>query len=636
MGSIMPRIIDPLLAAGLKTGNYDVSFECSRKHLVRIDTYIPFKFKISGTELSATTKGASKVTSQVSNPKNLFILKRKITVGGVVYEVSTSNYFIKSMERTTRPDADEEIELTYNCSLFPIQKVSFLADGTYKEAIESFCIAIGRTYTLRNPTADYWQYQFLPNGKYYTTNSAESFITYLRSKYFIFACDNGNDNILFYCALDQDGTDHTITPTQLTRQKIIFNSERYLMARDENASIRYAGNNTNQIHNMGYLKSTDNFPTVFYQRELFRLEKEPVNLNYMDGDHSTEDETLGFNFRPMVITEVFDTKISPAWHINIEQLEYFNSTEGGSLPSTIERVAAYTPLVSTGFDGNLTPAVNNLQALAQAVDDMAIGSGVPEAPADNVYYGRRNTAWVNLKTYFDSIYQAIGSYITDATSDSVYYVRRNAAWTNAKTYFDTLYAALSHSHAGADITSGTVGTARLGSGTADGTTYLRGDQTWATPAGGGGGGRTVNMSFSEVTTLQTGTTTIPPDNTKPQSNEGNQYLTVTHTPVASGNKLRVKVKLCISNTANQFMGAALFKDSDTDCLRSDLLWQTTNELKTMGLNYEMTTTSTAAIAFKVRAGGHTAGTTNLNGVAGTTYHNGTLASWIEVTEIEPI
>jgi hypothetical protein len=48
----------------------------------------------------------------------------------------------------------------------------------------------------------------------------------------------------------------------------------------------------------------------------------------------------------------------------------------------------------------------------------------------------------------------------------------------------TDFAAATHSHAASDVSSGTLDTARLGSGTANNTTYLRGDQTWATPAGG--------------------------------------------------------------------------------------------------------------------------------------------------------
>jgi len=46
-------------------------------------------------------------------------------------------------------------------------------------------------------------------------------------------------------------------------------------------------------------------------------------------------------------------------------------------------------------------------------------------------------------------------------------------------------ATVASSASAGDITAGTLATARLGTGTASATTFLRGDQTWATPAGGG-------------------------------------------------------------------------------------------------------------------------------------------------------
>lgn len=51
---------------------------------------------------------------------------------------------------------------------------------------------------------------------------------------------------------------------------------------------------------------------------------------------------------------------------------------------------------------------------------------------------------------------------------------------------DVRYAPIAHVHDAGDITTGTLDPVRLGSGVPDNTKFLRGDSTWAVPAGGGG------------------------------------------------------------------------------------------------------------------------------------------------------
>ena len=55
-----------------------------------------------------------------------------------------------------------------------------------------------------------------------------------------------------------------------------------------------------------------------------------------------------------------------------------------------------------------------------------------------------------------------------------------------------------HTHDGSEIITGTVATARLGSGAANATTFLRGDQTWAVPATGSGAQGSATINFGAV------------------------------------------------------------------------------------------------------------------------------------------
>ena len=152
-----------------------------------------------------------------------------------------------------------------------------------------------------------------------------------------------------------------------------------------------------------------------------------------------------------------------------------------------------------------------------------------------------------------------------------------------------------------------------------------------------GVGKVAQIVSTLVEAAATGTTSIPYDDTIPQNNEGNEYMTLAITPTNSSSVLRIDVKITSSNsTAGQNTGVALFQDSTAGALASALqLTMGDTELQEHSINHTMTAGTTSETTFKVRAGRHSAGTFYFNSKGGTSYHGGVLFSSIIITEYLP-
>jgi hypothetical protein len=82
---------------------------------------------------------------------------------------------------------------------------------------------------------------------------------------------------------------------------------------------------------------------------------------------------------------------------------------------------------------------------------------------------------------------SIGTGLTTSTGSLVLAAHKSShatGGTDALSPADIGAATVSHGHSALDITSGTIATARLGSGSATSTTFLAGDQTWKTVTSG--------------------------------------------------------------------------------------------------------------------------------------------------------
>ena len=136
--------------------------------------------------------------------------------------------------------------------------------------------------------------------------------------------------------------------------------------------------------------------------------------------------------------------------------------------------------------------------------------------------------------------------------------------------------------------------------------------------------------------VATGTTQMNGDDTIPQNDEGDEYMTLAVTPTNSSNKLIINVRANVihSGTAGAHYGA-LFQDSTANALAT--AWAAKNgsahNPTMLVIDHYMTAGTTSETTFKFRSGISVSGTTTFNGVLGARFFGGSFASSITITEV---
>ena len=146
-------------------------------------------------------------------------------------------------------------------------------------------------------------------------------------------------------------------------------------------------------------------------------------------------------------------------------------------------------------------------------------------------------------------------------------------------------------------------------------------------------GSVLQVKNFQTGTLATGTTLIPYDNTIPQITEGTEFMTLAITPISASSKLQITVTANLSTGADGLLVCALFQDAVANALAVGMAYGLNGNNMVTTFSHTMTSGTTSATTFRLRAGQNNAGTNTFNGRGSAAFYGGTFASSITITEI---